>query len=97
MRVEYHQATIIDLNDAVTYYESQRNGLGLELRQEIYRSIDRIAESPSLYPKVSGDIQRCFIHRFPFSILYRVVSEDVLRILVIRHHRRSPVFGMKRK
>ena len=97
MRVEYHPATISDLNRAVDYFESQRPGLGNELRSEIYESIDRVSISPRRYPVVRGEVRRCFVHRFPFSILYRVVSEDTIRILVIRHHRQRTSYGNRRR
>lgn len=68
MRVEYHPSTVSDLNQAVMYYESQRRGLGNELRQEIYRTIDRIVSSPARYPVVKESIRRCFVKAF--SILH---------------------------
>ena len=96
MRVEYHPDTVDDLNNAIDYYESRRSGLGSEFRQEIYQTIDRIAADPYLFRTVSGEVRRCFVHRFPFSILYRIVDDDILRVLVVRHHRQHPRFGVAR-
>lgn len=97
MKVEYHPSTINDLNRAVEFYEQQRIGLGDELRDEIYQTIARIAANPFIYRPITGHIRRCFVHRFPFSILYRVVDDDLLRVLVVRHHRQHSQFGMSRK
>jgi len=97
MKVEYHPGTITDLNRAVDFYEQQRTGLGVELREEIYQTIARIAANPLIYRPIAGQMRRCFVHRFPFSILYRVVDDDLLRLLVIRHHRQHSQFGMDRK
>ena len=97
MKVEYHRATVTDLNDAVSYYEFERVGFGIEFRSEIYRAIDRIAESPRQYPIVSEDIRRCLINRFPFSILYRITLAETVRVLAIRHHRRRTSFGGRRR
>jgi plasmid stabilization system protein ParE len=97
MRIEYHRATADDLNNAISFYEAERPGLGYELRDEVYRAIDRVVESPLRYPKVSGEIRRCLVHRFPLSILFRALSNNVVRILVIRHHRRHQSFGMRRR
>ena len=76
MRVEYHPDTVDDLNNAIDYYESRRSGLGSEFRQEIYQTIDRIAADPYLFRTVSGEVRRCFVHRFPFSILYRMSTHQ---------------------
>lgn len=97
MKVEYHPGTITDLNRAVDFYEQQRIGLGDELRDEIYQAIARIAANPLMYLPITGRVRRCFVHRFPFSILYRVVNDDLLRVLVIRHHRQHPQFGVGRE
>ncbi len=96
MRVEYHPETINDLNDAISYYNEQHPGLGAEYRSEIYQTIDRITDDPHIHRTIRLNIRRCFVHRFPFSILYRIVDDDLLRILVIRHHRRHPEFGIRR-
>ena len=97
MQIEYHPKTVNELNNAILYYTSIRSELGSAIRKEVYDAIDRISKTPELYPKVSGDIRRCLIHRFPFSILYRIVSDKHVRILVIRHHRKHSFYGMNRK
>jgi plasmid stabilization system protein ParE len=96
MRVEYHPETVSDLNDAVSYYDERNPGLGDEFRVEIYETIDRITSDPHLHRAIRSDIRRCFVHRFPFSILYRIIDDTLIRVLVIRHHRRHPEFGVRR-
>jgi plasmid stabilization system protein ParE len=97
MRVEYHPDTVSDLNRAVDYLEAQRRGLGIQLRLEIYQTIDRILSSPQQYRVVRGEVRRCFVRRFPFSILYSIVSDEAIRILVVRHHRQRASYGSRRR
>ena len=97
MKLEFHPETVDDLNDAVEFYEHRQLGLGDDLRQEIYQTIDRILANPLHYREVRGDIRRCLAHRFPFSVLYRIPDEDTIRILVIRHHRQHPDYGTPRQ
>lgn len=97
MRVEYHPLTVSDLNDAVVYYNQQRAGHGEEFRSEVYAAIARIRANSSQYAVVEHDIRRCFVHRFPYSVLFRLINEEVIRILIIRHHRRHPSFGLGRR
>ena len=96
MKVEYHPDTVTDLNDAVSYYNERLSGLGDEFRSEIHDTIARIIDSPDQHRVIQFNIRRCFVHRFPFSILYRIVDDDLIRILVIRHHKRHPEFGIQR-
>jgi plasmid stabilization system protein ParE len=98
MRVEYHPSTVTDVNNAVKHYEDLRPGLGADVRAEIYSAIDRVIGSPHRYRRVEGEIRRCFVQRFPYSVLYRFVeSEDLVRILIVRHHRQRSSFGLSRQ
>ncbi|MGZ8843133.1 MAG: type II toxin-antitoxin system RelE/ParE family toxin [Pyrinomonadaceae bacterium] len=97
MKVTYHPLTVSDLNNAVAYYNRQRVGLGDEFRSEVNAAIARVRASPSQYAIVEHGIRRCFVHRFPYSVLFRRIDEEAIRVLVIRHHRRHPSFGLDRR
>jgi toxin ParE1/3/4 len=97
MIVDYHPLTVSDLNSAAAYYNRQHPGLGDDFRSEIYVTIDRILSNPLQFPVVEHDVRRGFVRRFPYSVLFRVVNDDIVRVLVIRHHRRRPTFGRSRR
>ena len=96
MKLEFHPLSVSDLNDAVIYYDSKRNGLGSDLRSEIYESIESIEHNPRRFRVVKGEIRRCFVHRFPYSVLFKIVDSETIRILVIRHHRQKSTYGFRR-
>lgn len=89
--------TASELNRSATYYNRQCPGLGDEFRSEIYAAIDRVRSNPYQFPIVERDIRRGFVHRFPYSVLFRLVNDETIRVLVIRHHRRHPSFGLTRR
>ena len=97
MIVDYHPLTVSDLNSAAAYYNRQRPNLGTEFRSEIYATIDRIRSNPFQFPVVENGIRRGFVGRFPYSVLFRIVNDDTVRILLIRHHRRRASFGLARR
>ena len=97
MRLEFHPHTVSDLNSAVVYYNRQRAGLGDELRGEVHAAIEQVRTTPSQFAVVANGIRRCLVHRFPYAVLFRIVDEDLVRILVIRHHRRREDLGIGRK
>ena len=97
MIVQYHPLTASDLNSAISYYNQQRAGLGEEFRSEVYATIESIRSNPLQSAIVEHAIRRCFVHRFPYAVLFRVVNDETLRVLVIRHHRRHPSFGLRRR
>lgn len=96
MRLEYHPATVADLNGAISHYNTVQEGLGDALRTEVHAAIDRIVEHPQQYAETGG-VRRALVRRFPYSVLYRFAAEDCIRILVIRHHKRHPDHGMERQ
>ncbi|HEY7320302.1 MAG TPA: type II toxin-antitoxin system RelE/ParE family toxin [Candidatus Binatia bacterium] len=97
MIVQYHPLTASDLDGAISYYNQQRPGLGEEFRSEVYAAIERIRSNPFHYGVVDHDIRRCFVRGFPYGILFRIMNHETLRVLVIRHHRRRPGFGLTRQ
>lgn len=96
MRVEFHPSTADDVNAAASYYGRARPGLDSDFRGEIDAVVERISRNPAQFPVVEAQIRRSIVHRFPYSVLFRVVDSDCVRILAIRHHRRHPRFGLDR-
>jgi plasmid stabilization system protein ParE len=97
MRVEYHPQAASDLSAAVDHYNGLRPGLGDALRLEVYAAIGRICSNPRRYREIDRGMRRCLVPRFPYSVLFRCPAPDVVRVLVIRHHRRHPAFGLSRR
>lgn len=96
MKLEYHPQTVTDYHEASDHYEGISPALQRQFRAEILSTIDRILANPFLYVEVEG-IRRALLRRFPYSIVYRILGEDTIRILVIRHHRRHREFGRDRE
>ena len=46
---------------------------------------------------VESDIRRALLKRFPFVIYFRFLENDIIRVLLVKHQRRHPSFGMKRR
>lgn len=74
MIVDYHPRTVSDLNNAAGYYNGERPGLGDEFRSEVYATIERIRSNPFQFPAVERNLRRGFVRRFPYSVLFRVVT-----------------------
>lgn len=78
-----------DLDDAYDYYESCMQGLGDDFLASVKSTLDVVLETPNLYPKVLGDLQRALTRRFPFGLFYLVSGNQVV-VLACLHIRRSP-------
>jgi len=80
---------------AARFYESQTAGLGVDYLSEVERAVQTIAESPTKWPVIEGELRRRLIRRFPFGILYRIEPEDIV-IIAVAHLRRKPWYWKKR-
>ena len=96
MKVEYHPLTASDLNTTAAFYNDKRPGLGDEFRAEVYSAIDRVRANPSQFHVVSDEKRRCRVNCFPYSVVFRIVGSETVRVLVIRHHRQRIEFGSRR-
>jgi plasmid stabilization system protein ParE len=84
-----------EMLEAAKYYESQASGLGVDYLSEAERAVQSIAESPTTWPIVEGELIRRLVRGFPFGILYRVDPEEVV-IVAVAHLRRRPGYWRKR-
>lgn len=95
--VVFHPLAKQELADATAYYEEQRLGLGLEYLEEVENSVNLLKLYPEAGSKVRGSIRRLILPRFPYSLLYRVLGDDQIRILALAHHKRRPQYWRGRK
>lgn len=79
-----------EFDDSIAWYESQRQGLGLEFRAVIEEYFQRIANHPERFPKIRGEVRRAVIlRRFPFVIHFLVEPSRIV-ILSVFHTSREP-------
>ena len=97
MTVEYHPALAAELEQIRDYYNARRPGLGLEFIDEFERLVLRLAANPGRWMRIEGDIRRALLRRFPYVIYFRQVDKERLRITVVKHQRRHPSDGRKRR
>jgi len=97
MRIEYHPALDRELQEVREYYESQSIGLGSDFVDEFERQVLKIATMPERWMVVRGDLRRSLMKRFPYVIYFRLPEADVIRVTVVKHEKRHPSYGMRRK
>lgn len=78
-----------EFDDAISWYQDRREGLGREFSVAIEQQLGRIALSPNQFARVRGDVRRAVLQRFPYSIHF-IVEDDRIVVLAIFHARRAP-------
>ncbi len=95
LKVHLRPEAEADIEDAATWYERQREGLGQNFFDDVLIALDAISENPNIYPVVHRQTRRAVVHRFPFGIFYRV-GEDSVVVLAVMHGSRHPRQWKKR-
>lgn len=78
-----------EFDDAISWYQDRREGLGREFSVAVEQQLGRIALSPNQFACVRGDVRRAVLQRFPYY-RYFIVEEDRIVVLAIFHARRVP-------
>lgn len=94
-RLVFRQAARVEFEDAATWYESERRGLG-EVFAEISRVLESVVDNPTRYPFALGDIRRTTARRFPFAIYFRLRGDAVV-VLAVFHGKRDPTIWQRRR
>ena len=89
-----------ELDEAATWYEQRRDGLGIEFLQAVDNTLELISRFPhagAVVPGVPPDlpVRRVPVRRFPFHVIY-LEMPDAIRILAFAHDRRSPGYWQSR-
>jgi toxin ParE1/3/4 len=80
-----------DIDDSFFYYESQKNGLGLDFISQLQIAFTKISNSPNLYKKRYKNLRTIFLHRFPFTVYYKVeIAQKTCIIVAVLHFKRNP-------
>ncbi len=86
--VTFQRAASAELNEASTWYESKRSGLGLEFITEIDRCVSLASEHPLQFAVVHEDIRRVVAKHFPYCVYFRAEQHRIV-VLAVFHGRRE--------
>ena len=92
----YHARVRVDVREILAYYDERSDTAGDRFFEEFEKAIARISDHPERFGPDGDGLRRCSLVRFPYHILFDQSGSD-LRIWVIRHHKRHPSFGKKRR
>ncbi len=96
-RVVFHPRVQSDMGD-VLQYDREQGGDSLSERffEMFLATVDRVRKNPQACHPVSKGMRRVAIKGFPYHLLFRS-SKAKIRILVLRHDKRHPSFGLSRR
>jgi plasmid stabilization system protein ParE len=74
-----------DVDEAYSWYEDRRAGLGEEFLSCVDACIRAICRMPELHPVVHAEYRRALVRRFPYAVFYEYAGEQVTVYSTISH------------
>lgn len=96
MTLFVHPGAESDLLDAAGFYEREGSpALAARFIGEFKRVCELLATHPDIGTARSRGNRGVSLNMFPYTIIYRVVGDDI-RVLVVKHDKRRPSYGATR-
>ena len=94
-RLRLDSAARAEFLHEVRYYEAVRPGTGKKFREAVEAVLARIMRSPGTGKPDEEDCRRFRVKGFPFSVVYREQSQEVV-VFAIRNDARNPGYWLER-
>lgn len=95
MLYDFHPAAQLELQEAISFYDSISFELGDDFLANTELTIDRIIKFPEAWTKISANARRCRIAGFPYGIIYQIAGQRIL-IVAVMHLQRKPNYWTNR-
>lgn len=82
-----------DIDEACAWYDERQTGVGKRFVLAVRLRFESILRSP-LFPRPFGRkaVRKVSVPRWPYSIYYRIVNDEQLRIVAVVHGARDPKY-----
>jgi len=95
MKVRFLSPARQELDDAVTWYDQQAEGLGKEFLDELDRVIRRVVTYPFSAMEIESGLRRSLLARFPYGLIFGQ-DGDAIVIVAVAHLHREPRYWADR-
>lgn len=97
MGLVFHRLVQHDLDAVLGYYEAEGGPpLADRFFGELEAMLAEIEAHPTQFHPAANGLRRANLAGFPYHVLFRERTAGV-RVLVLRHNRRHPSFGLQRR
>jgi len=96
-KLYYHRLAVRDVRQILDHYETEAgDGLADRFFETLLAVLEKARASRLCYPPLGLRLRRANLPGFPYHVLYEETA-SVVKVLVVRHHRRHPNYGLRRK
>lgn len=96
MSLKLHPRVHRDVSAIVRYYDFHSDRAGDRFLAEVEAAFAAISANPERFHFIAPGYRRANVKSFPYHLLFEVKHHQV-RVVVVRHHRRHPDYGLRRR
>lgn len=94
--LRFHQDALAEFAAQARYYEAKSIGLGEKFTNEVEAATNIAREFPEMGAPFKFNTRRVFPKKFPFSVVYRVLAQEIV-IIAVAPDARKPGYWRSRK
>ena len=97
MRVALSSPAESDVKRALDYFTKKAGAnVADDFIDQLESKVEKIKLNPEGYRVVAKGLRCANLDRFPYQIVYKIVSKTLIRVTSVRHHKQHPDFGLRR-
>ncbi len=77
MNVKFIEPALLELDDAIKYYNEELDGLGTRFYKEVLSTIELIKLFSDSWNKCSPNTRKAIVKTFPYNLIYAVDSKTI--------------------
>jgi len=88
-RIEFHPEARAEALEAEAWYAGRNPSVGAAFTSALEDAVDAIADAPQAWPSHGDGTRRRLLKRFPYGVIYRILTDHV-QVIAVAHQRRRP-------
>jgi toxin ParE1/3/4 len=94
--ITFHDEAAADYDCAFEWYLERSANAAIRFDEAVVQGLTDIARGPQRWPRGSYGTRRFLLRGFPYLLIYREASVEVIRILAVAHTSRRPEYWKQR-
>ena len=95
MNVKFIEPALLEMDDAIKYYNEQLDSLGNRFYSEVIATIALIQLFSDSWNQCSLNTRKAILKAFPYNLIYAMDSDTIV-IIAVAHHHRKPDYWIDR-
>lgn len=97
MKIVFEPLARAEFIEAARWYAAEAGRIyATDFRNEVHRTLTMASDHPTMGTPGNNNTRQLVVHRYPYSIVYRIALET-LHVIAVAHHSRRPGYWVGRR